>query len=463
MDMKKLVTLFLAAGMVGAVHSNASAIDVEMDGAFNFQYTQAHTLDGTKIDAETQFVEVGAAFTASENLSGYFRLWSKWEWGNNEEEMGGSGGLGNYQKAYVKMAYIDWTVPGTPVKIRMGRQELELPAVALDKNPVLWSSDPSDGIAISADVTDWLSLATFWSRYDRQVAKHGAPFTTHHATTADVFGVVADLKFEGFQFKPYFAFAAQDGNTMDGSDSNNALTPAPGVITFRDGSTAGTNYGNNTFWLGVNGEMSLFDPLTVKADFLYGDRDFRSHTGLPGQHGWWVDGAVSYKTDYGTPELAAWFGSDDDKDVKYAYQKNMPTMCGRFGGSFGFFNGSGLEDNYLPDNHTGLGTWGVRLAMQDISFIDDLSHTVPVIYASGTNANKNAVFGLDPWAYMTHKDSMVEFDLGTEYEIYKNLKAYLEMAYIIEDFQTRKSGSYNARAGKYDNGWQIALQLTYEF
>ncbi len=50
-----------------------------MDGGFNFQYTQAHTLYGTKIDAETQYIDIGATFTASENLSGHFRLWGKWE------------------------------------------------------------------------------------------------------------------------------------------------------------------------------------------------------------------------------------------------------------------------------------------------------------------------------------------------------------------------------------------------
>ncbi len=462
--MKKLVTLFLAAGMVGAVHSNASAIDVEMDGAFNFQYTQAHTLDGTKIDAETQFVHVGASFSFSEDLSGYVQVHGKWEWGNQDTDLTGSASPNPVAgDLYIRQAYIDWSVPKTPVKIRMGRQELELPAVALDKNPAIWSSDPSDGIAISADITDWFSLAAFWSRYHRMKATHGNEYSTHHSKTADVFAIIADLKFNDFQFKPYFAFAAQDGGTMGDCESNNALTPAPDVITFRDGTTVGTNYGNNTFWLGVNGEMSLFDPLTVKADFLYGDRDFRNHTGLPNQHGWWMDGAISYKLDFGTPELAAWYGSGDDKNVTYAYQQNMPTMFGRFGGSFGFFNGTGLEDSYLPDNHTGLGTWGVRLAMKDISFIDDLSHTVQVVYASGSNSNRNAVFGLDPWAYMIHKDSMVEFNLASEYEIYKNLKAYLEMAYIIENFQTQKTGSYSGRAGKYDNGWQIGLQLTYEF
>ena len=450
----------LAAGMICAANSKASAIDVQMDGVYNFQFTQARALqDGNepsgKMDAATQFVEVGMTFTASENLSGYFKLWSKWEWGldTDDVESGeGKNSPGGYPNAYVKLAYIDWKVPGTPVQIRMGRQEVELPAVALGKNPAIWSSDPSDGIAVSADINDNFAVSGFWTRYDR---RHS--WITSKAQTADVFALLAELKFEGFSFQPYVAFAAQDTGTMqNGNDTSNALTPG-------GENTPGEKYRNQTYWAGINGEMSLFDPLTVKADFVYGDRDFSSSTGLPSQHGYWFDGAISYKTDFGTPELAAWYGSGDDKNVAYPYQENMPTLCGRFGGSYGFFNGSGLEDNWLMDNHTGLGTWGVRLAMSDISFLEDLSHTIAVVYASGTNANDNAGFGLDPWKYMTHKDSIVEFDFSTTYEIYKNLSAYLEVAYVIENFKTHNDGAFNARSTKYDNGWQVALQLTYEF
>ncbi len=469
--MKKLFTLLLAAGLICSMNSKASAVDVEMEGTYNFQFSQYKNhdkIDGAKSDAETQFVQIGMTFTASENLSGYVQLHSKWEWGlDSDDTEEGNGGLGNYPNTFMRQAYIDWTVPGTAVKVRMGRQELALPEIAMGGNPVLWSSDPSDGIALSADVTDWLSLAGFWTRYD-----HNRGLTTSKiAHTADIFALVADFKFEGFQFTPWLAFAAQDGNTVtgaSGNETNNGLTPgASPIVTVRDGTATdsqGGNYGNNTFWFGINGEMSLFDPINVKADFLYGDRNFRSHTGLPNQHGWYMDAAISYKLDFGTPELSAWYGSGDDRNVTYAYQENAPTMLGRFGASYGFFNGTGLEDNCLNDGHTGFGSWGVKLAMKDISFLEGLSHEIGVLYASGSNSNVNANFGLKPWQYMTHKDNIVEFDFGTTYEIYKNLSAYLEVAYVLENFEThRDTNAYQYRDHSYNDAWKVALQLTYEF
>ncbi len=460
--MKKLLTLGLAAGMIMAASAPASAVDVKMDGSFIFWYDWAKSYSKAKGASNAQYeaVTVGATFTASEALSGYFALRGKWSMGNNKDAsnsgMGltGNGGLGNYPRADIYQAYSDWLVPGTPLKIRMGRQNLALPHTALVKNPALWWSDPADGISANLKINDMFSVAGWWARYDRQ--QYGEGFQTHKAHTADAFALIGTAKFDGFQVQPYVAYAAQDKYTM-GSSANgfkNGLNP--------------TNVGNDTFWFGIGAQLTMFDPLVVKADFIYGDRNFRNDNVYPAsQHGWVVDGAVSYKTPYGTPQLAAWYGSGDKKD-SYMYQRNMPGLIGRTGISQGFFNGTYLNDNVMVNDdgncHTYAGTWGVKLAMDGISFLQDLTHGVAVVYAQGTNdARALGGSGRNPWQYMTEKDSFVEFDFTTTYKIYKNLSADFSLAYVIEDFKTQNSGSFAGRANKYDNGWGIGAQIKYAF
>ena len=82
--MKKLLTLGLAAGMIMAASAPASAVDVKMDGSFIFWYDWAKSYNKAKGASNAQYeqVHVGATFTASEALSGYFALRGKWSLGN---------------------------------------------------------------------------------------------------------------------------------------------------------------------------------------------------------------------------------------------------------------------------------------------------------------------------------------------------------------------------------------------
>lgn len=446
--MKKLTTLLLAAGMVFAASAPASAVDVKMDGSYLFQFTQGagKNFDSSKFDQEMQMVRIGMTFAVSEQLSGYIQTHSKWNWGRTDTDITGEvkDGLGNHPDMYLRQAYIDWLIPSTDVKVRMGRQLLALPGLANGKNPALWWSDPADGVAIDAPVTDWLSLSAWWARYSRV----GDSYDTHLSNALDVFALAADFSyFDGFRFQPFFAFAAQGDGTMTGTANGTANAYLP-------------TEENNTYWMGFTGTMTYFDPFTAKLGFMYGDRDFKSSTGEPSQHGYFVDATVSYKTAYGTPELLAFYGSGDDSDVQYAYQENMPSLVGRFKGSYGFFNGSNLEDNNLQNNHTGMGLWGVRAAWKNISFIEDLSHEFAVMYAQGTNDKANMSFGLAPHRYMTTEDSVIELDFSTTYNIYKNLSAYLEAAYVFEDFDNNVQ---MGRASSYDDAWKVALQFEYKF
>ena len=141
--MKKIAVLLLVAGMLCAVPGGASAIDFSAKGrwAYNFSYGQHgnFTEGGNKTgysSGEDEFeaaqqVRLQLDAKASENLSGtvHFELGGynrgmMQYWGTSNS--GGSlGADGNWVK--VKNAFLDWTVPQTALKVRMGIQPMQLP------------------------------------------------------------------------------------------------------------------------------------------------------------------------------------------------------------------------------------------------------------------------------------------------------------------------------------------------
>ena len=144
--MKKLTTLFLASALVMAVSAPAHAVDVKADGVYLFQFQSGSTdFAGTNEDYAQQRVRLGLTFAANEDLSGYFQTESIWEWGTNDTEFSnGTAFDGAKVDVAMRQAYVDWVVPNTVVKIRMGRHGFDMPAYA-SVSPII-----ADGEAIGA-------------------------------------------------------------------------------------------------------------------------------------------------------------------------------------------------------------------------------------------------------------------------------------------------------------------------
>ena len=469
--MKKIITLAIAAGMFVAAAAPASAVDVKVDGEYTFVHTQRGMSTGgdktySKDDRTFQRFDLGLTATVSENLSGYFQVRSDWQWGTNSfgNENRGDAFKGAYNnsdavRVQVRQAYIDWLVPQTTVKVRMGRQAIRLPGLANGKNPAIWSKDPVDGIVVSSPVTDWLSLTGFWGRYSRTWKNYAATDVagnldnTCDSREVDAFGIAADMKFDGFRVEPFLAYAhigqyLQGGTSAHGNKINNSFEPAGR---------------SHAFWAGFAATLNMFDPFVAKLGFVYGDRSYNKDRHAS-QHGWLIDAKASYKTEYGTPEILLWYGSGDHYESgSYASHGHLPGIGGRFGSTFGWGNGSRMIENELYNNHTGAGTWGVRLGVSNVSFLEDLTHELYFAYIGGTNDKNCGKYGQQPWRYMTSRDGLFEIDFGTTYKIYKNLTAAVEVAYVIEGFKKHNDGNFAARASKYDNAWKALFQLQYKF
>ncbi len=447
--MKKLATLLLAAGMVVAASAPASAVDVKMDGEYVFTFiTGERLLSGDNFDAAGQRFRLGMTFTASEDLSGYVQMQAGIGADSAAANDWGTSNNAN-TKIGVRQAYIDWMIPQTTVKVRMGKQLVGLPMDAFGKNAIMHPGVNSrDGVVLSSPVTDWLDVTAFWVRTGYNNWLDGEKVQsydndTSKANKADVFAASAAMKFDGFAVTPYVMYGAMDHGTK-----------------FHDDAVSENNASADTYWFGVTSTLSYFDPFELKLSGAYGVANLDSSYGDNDRSGWYVQAMSSYKTAYGTPFLGAWYGSGDDRDAQYAKQGWIPTVAGRFHPSFGFVPGEyGLYDTQLTAHHAIGGTWGVSAGIKEVSFLEDLTHAFSVTMYKGTNSDGNSL-NENPITYMTYSDTAIDFNLDTTYMIYKNLAANLQLAYIINDFDKDD----HAGLKKIDeDSWSAALSFAYKF
>lgn len=137
--MKKIFTLMLAAGMLLGAASGAKAIDFKASGEWLVGFglgdgSLIKDVDNKKRHHEDTFsagqrVRLQLDAVASESLSGtvFFEIGDQM-WGQSES--GGALGADSTSVVKLKNAYIDWMVPNTDLKLRMGLQAVALPNVA---------------------------------------------------------------------------------------------------------------------------------------------------------------------------------------------------------------------------------------------------------------------------------------------------------------------------------------------
>ena len=136
------------------------------------------------------------------------------------------------------------------------------------------------------------------------------------------------------------------------------------------------------------------------------------------------------------------------------------------------------------------GTWGIGARVKDVSFVEDLKHTLRVNYIGGTNAPKMAKYivgnvdrgypglggditgpnmqglGMDP-LYMTTEDSALEIGLTNEYKMYENFTIMLDAAYLATWIDHSKStwgrSAMNGKSDQERDPWNVNLSFVYAF
>ena len=507
--MKKILTLILAAGMLLGAASGAKAIDFKASGEWLVGFglgdgSLIKDVDNKKYRHDDTFnagqrVRLQLDAVASESLSGtvFFEIGDQM-WGNAES----GAALGADGKVVkVKNAYIDWMVPNTDLKLRMGLQAVAMPNVA--GGSAIMDGDAAAVVA-SYQFNDNVGLTALWMRplndnytgTNAEDEPYGNGYN-NYLDNMDLFALMLPLKFDGVELTPWAMYGMQGKNTRfneggvetaDGALDVTLPGYLPGMNEFALGKTSKA-YGS-MFWAGLPVAITAFDPLNIEFDINYGyveamgrydvlKRGTDLVRGNSKREGWLVKALVEYKMDWGTPGIFGWYASGDDGNVKNGSER-LPSIAGA--GNFTSFMGDGnlawgTGYNFYDNNLTYAGTWGVGLQIADVSFVEDLKHTFRVAYWGGTNSPSMVKYmgsgvawddttAAQDGPYLTTNDGLLEFNLVNSWQIYENLEANLELGYIVNmmDKDTwDKSYITEKRNWSKQDAWKAQLIFAYTF
>ena len=507
--MKKILTLMLAAGMLLGAASGAKAIDFKASGEWLVGFglgdgSLIKDVDNKKYHHDDTFnagqrVRLQLDAVASESLSGtvFFEIGDQM-WGNAES----GGALGaDGKEVKVKNAYIDWMVPNTDLKLRMGLQAVALPNVA--GGSAIMDGDAAAVVA-SYQFNDNVGLTALWMRplndnYAGRVYGDREDYQKNYLDNMDLFALMLPLKFDGVELTPWAMYGMQGKNTRF---NEGGVETADGALDVTlPGYLPGMNFGpgglgktskayGSMFWAGLPVAITAFDPLNIEFDINYGYVEAMGRydvlkrgtdwvRGNSKREGWLVKALVEYKMDWGTPGIFGWYASGDDGNVKNGSER-LPSIAGA--GNFTSFMGDGnlawgTGYNFYDNNLTYAGTWGVGLQIADVSFVEDLKHTFRVAYWGGTNSPSMVKYmgsgvawddttATQDGPYLTTNDGLLEFNLVNSWQIYENLEANLELGYIINmmDKDTwDKSYITEKRNWSKQDAWKAQLIFAYTF
>lgn len=495
-DMKKLLTLMLAAGMTLAAANGAQAVDVKVSGTYDFSFSGSDNLNGDNSfmsDSDYrhntgrelnqhhfdvyQRLRLGMDFVMSEQLSAFYQAQiGIFNWGGSYKgasKMENDGGALGTRATNIttRLAYLDWMIPQTDIHVRMGQQEVLLPNYVAG-SPIL--DDPATGVFISAPVTDTFSANAFWMRAVSDPLKNSYGEYEYDNADVDLFGLIGDFKYDYFRVTPWGMIGHGGSNFGDVSNAGptpSGLLPFNGMnrLSWNNGTLTATPDGSDsTLWFaGLGGEFTFFDPLRLALDFYYSGN--KNDSASTEREGWYLAALAEYRLPWFVPAVKAWYASGDDSKVTNGSEQPLYLSGGFEPGASSYFKGRFNIANTI-DNGSAGGTWGVSAQLNNISFIEDLSHDLRVTYFRGTNSSNmpniiNNVYGgsVTPANYLTTKDHVVELDFDTSYQIYKNFVSVLELSYAFQDFDGGVWKNAAGENGDFSNAWRAALNFRYRF
>ena len=502
--MKKLMTLALAAAMMLGAATGANAIDFKAKGQWIMSFDYGMHGDFAKSKAvrnsgfgknEDEFearqrVRLQLDAVASESLSGtvFFEIGDQL-WG--QSSTGGALGADSNNVVELKRAYIDWMVPQTDLKVRMGIQGLALPSFTTNASQIL--DDDVAAVTLNYQFNENVGLTAFWARpYNDNYGYKwdGKQSYQNYMDNMDMFAVLLPLTFDGVKVTPWVMYAAMGPGMFGDVDSKfgSAWTRASrGLQSGFYGTDPLDSYGN-AFWAGVTGEVTYWDPFRIAWDVNYGSASYADQK--MNREGWLASLLLEYKLDWGTPGLYGWYSTGDDNNPRNGSER-MPVVSANGNNDFSnfAFNGNPYIARECILGSTMVGTWGIGARLKDVSFLEDLKHTLRVNFMGGTNAPKMAKYvrendalykrgvenygmggdAFDP-IYLTTEDYALEIGLTNTYKMYDNFTIMLDAAYIamwLDDSRNTwgKNAMYgfaNDRNGVYD-AWNVNLSFVYSF
>ena len=483
--MKRIVTLLLAAGLVLGAAAGSQAADIKAKGNWTFTWQLGDQTfakhSGKDNFTAKQRLRTQIDVIASESLKGVLFLeMGDQNWGKSND----GASLGTDGKIIkVRYSYVDWVIPQTDAKVRMGLQNFSLPGF-ISNSPILGGGAADGaGITLSTQFTKNIGATLFWLRAENDNTDSATDYGKqyHYSDAMDFTGITLPLKFDGVKVTPWGMYGAIGRDSLPSASpasGQNGVTMADRLLPAMGNGLAVGNYERHgkAWWVGVASELTYFDPFRFALDAAYGSVDMGSYRAADNKNfdmeraGWFASILGEYKMDYFTPGVLFWYASGDDSNA-YNGSERMPTVEGSWTAS-----SYGYDDNFGRDSCdmiglSNTGTMGVYLQAKDISFMENLTHAIQVGYYRGTN-NKNmpANAGMTTFhaSYpdandgpsLTTADKAWEVNFDTQYKIYKDLTLGVELGWINLDLNEdvwKNANSYK------DNIYRGAVTLQYTF
>ncbi len=481
--MKRFALVALVAAMLVSVVSSASATELKVRGnldvygmwSANLNDHDSDVADGDNYTT-TQRMRAYFDYVANENLKAVLGLEMDTVWGGGDADWGTDvDSASGDQGIELKHIYMAFNFPDSTVNVQAGLQYVALPSVF--GNPVF--DDDAPAVTVSAQINDMLGVTVGYTRGTDASSSFsdGLGEDGKDNDDKDMAFIVAPVSLDGFSIAPYFGYA-WIGKNSDASRKTGTFDFELGDVTEADlgedingdgdlddefGNAAISipySYDNTssldddmTVWvLGFNAELTMFDPLTFAADLIYGEAENDDYE----TKGWYAALAASYKMDFMTATLFSTYatGADDEDDE----DNFLPTLAEGWGltpyvGGVRAFSTSydSFGTDALGVGNDGTGLWTLGLVLDNISFVEKLSHKLVIAYAMGTSDEDTNAF--------TEEDDLWEVYMVNKYMIYENLAAINELGY----FQASSEAYDDLTGDDLDASYFATIGFSYKF
>ena len=470
--MKTMKSLALAAALLmGATTLAHAATEVKMTGDarvygnfFSGRNFTGWNKTGTKTEDNFEIWErfrLRSDFIANEGVK--FRLGIKVEdtWGH------GTFTAANPETAVqVDLAYLQFKYPGTDIEITAGLQDVNLPQSSMFYMSPVWS-DKMAALTIKAPlIENTLSVLTGFGRLIDTNRTYDTT-TTQVADELDAYFVALPITLEGFKATPWGVVAVAGKNAGYFTAGSADYLLSSGAVL-----NGLSNHQNTYWWAGSTFEVTALDPVKFYADVIYG-AGANSDRNSSKRQGWFMDLGAEYTGwDILTPQVFGWWSTGEDGSTRNGSER-MPIVRPNWGpGNSFLFDDS---QDLAKEGNMGVspvGNWGLGASLNNITFIEKLTHRLTFTYVRGTNSpaalrNLNNLIGTNPYFSMgrdlTQNEQVMSVNFDNKYMIYENLAAVMETGWAHGDFQESVWGRRLAEKSRSGDAWKVAFGLTYKF
>jgi len=440
-------------------------------------WTRAGTRSEDPYEVWQRF-RIRADFVASEAIK--FRLGIKIEdtWGH-----GYMTAANPADSMQIYQAFLTFKWPDSVVEVTAGLQDIDLPQSSLfNASPVLGMDRVAAVVVRSPLGSDTVSvLAGFGRAIDTNQTYDPS---TQVGDELDTTFLALPVALDGFKVSPWGMLAVigrRVGDFTANASSSGCRNFAEGVLSAGSLETNDLwRYNQAVYWWGGSAfELTALDPFKLYADVDYGAGAVNDRASSR-RHGWFLDFGAEYTGfDMLTPQVFAWWSTGEDSSTRNGSERIPQLRSGwGAGNSFLLDCGQALSRNSNMGVNP-VGAYGVGVSLNDISFVEKLSHRLTFTYLHGNNSPRairglNATLGggdLDagsnPYFVMGRDLTTHEYAYGInfdhKYRIYQNLHAVLETGWAHGEFQESVWGHRLVHKAAETDAWKAALGVTFKY